>query len=120
MNYHLRRSGTLFETTLFTAIHTGASKISLIGVDQAPSSMDDNSKSFSHFYDSKDIYKSTIDGSVGLLFKGENELVKQGLSLFHEWCTEVGVELEVCSKDSYLTDSINRNFWLYYLDGESK
>ncbi len=103
--------GTLFETTLFTAIHAGASKISLIGVDLGPSDFQDAGKSLGHFYDAEEVEE--IKGSVGILFKGENELTKSGFSELHKWLDSRGVELEICSEDSYLPDSIPRNLWLY-------
>lgn len=103
--------GTLFETTLFTALHTGASKISLIGVDLGPSEFEDSGTSLGHFYDSKESDK--VDGPVGVLFKGENELTKQGFSKFNTFLKSKGVDLEICSDGSYLPEEINRNLWLY-------
>jgi len=108
--------GTLFETTLFTAVHTGAKKICLIGVDLGPEDFDDSGKSLGHFYDLEESDK--VKGSVGVLFGGENQLTKDGFSAFDEWLSSRGIELEICSDGSYLPDSITRNLWLY--DGESK
>jgi hypothetical protein len=103
--------GTLFETTLFTAVHAGASKICLIGVDLGPSDFEDSGTSLGHFYDSEG--DDEIRGSAGILFKGENELTKEGFSAFQGWLSSRGIDLEICSRDSHLPASIPRNLWLY-------
>ncbi len=80
-------------------------------MDLGPSDFQDAGKSLGHFYDAEEVEE--IKGSVGILFKGENELTKSGFSELHKWLDSRGVELEICSEDSYLPDSIPRNLWLY-------
>jgi hypothetical protein len=104
--------GTLFETTLFSAYHTGASKISLIGVDLAPQGFGQNGSSYEHFYDTPES-NAVIEGNKGILFRGENDMVIDGFSKFNTWLASNNVELEVCSDKSHLGAEIPRNLWLY-------
>jgi hypothetical protein len=104
--------GTLFETTLWSAVHAGAKKISLIGVDLAPSDYNDNKTSYKHFYDTPGS-SANIEGNKGILFKGENDMVREGFTEFHKWLASKDIELEVCSEGSHLSSEIPRNLWLY-------
>lgn len=106
--------GTLIETTIFTAVHTGAKHISLIGIDFGPPEWDESKDGIylPHFYDSESD-KKPENSPKGELFYGENKLVIEGTRQIKKWLASKNISITVDSKNSYVHKSIDRNFWLY-------
>lgn len=106
--------GTLQETAIFSAVHTGAKHISLIGVDFAPPEWDESKDGIylQHFYDHEND-KRPDNSPRGQMFYGENKLVVEGTRQIKEWLDSKNIKITVDSKGSYVHESIDRDFWLY-------
>ena len=106
--------GTIKETTIFSAVHVGASHISLIGIDLAPASWDESKDGIyiPHFYDSESQYRPQ-NSPKGQLFQGESRLVIDGTRQIKEWLDSRGIKFSIDSKGSFAHESIERDYWLY-------
>ncbi len=106
--------GTLQETAIFTAVHTGAKHIGLIGIDFGPIEWDESKDGIylPHFYDSENDQKPG-NSPKGQLFHGENRLVIEGTRQIKEWLDSKKISITVDSNGSHVHESINRDFWLY-------
>lgn len=125
--------GVILELAIYIAIHLGSKDIFLVGYDLADPSQD--LKSFNHFYDSKSQEKkvnlsnrfakitSNISGisetriryELGLRYNkveslpsDENRLLVESSKDLYLWLKDLGIALNVCSDNSYVSEIVPR------------
>ena len=99
--------------------HTGVKKVSILGWDGAKIQKDG---SINHFYDAEPQYKPTIN-YVSNKFdlnnlksdtdECEQKIAKRGEDSILDYFTSIGIEMEILTKTSAISDRIKRNFVLY-------
>jgi len=114
--------GIMNDTIVPLLVHTGVSKVSILGWDGAQ--MRENG-SIEHFYDHEPQYTPTmnyvsphtnkfnLNNLKSDTDKCERDIGQSGEERLAEYLTENNIELEILTKNSTITDKIKRNYVLY-------
>lgn len=99
--------GIILESVLPLAAHCKPAKISLLGIDFADPSFQDNGTKYNHFYG------SSFGRNPGVLAFGENKTVIEGMNYYCRQLIAQGIQIEILSDKCYLSQDIDRNTELY-------
>jgi len=95
--------GIMFETVFYTALHLGVKKIVVLGWDLEHDASDSNLEEHKHFYGSTSKLVNRGD-----ILDWEIKANRDASGPFFEWLKTKGVELEIASSRSTMSDIIPR------------